>query len=114
MMQKYTFFVIRRKKVAMSIIIRIFAIGFGNDPSQKYRSVILLLVTENLRNFQTQHKVGIMVRAYSVDCLQHLCSKVFLRTLSQRRGIQHHASFITLLPLGAGENKKVAPDTNRG
>lgn len=114
MMQKYTFFVIRKKKVAMSIIIRIFAIGFGHDPNQKYRSVILLLVTENLRNFQSQHKVGIMVRAYSVDCLQHLSCKVFLRTLSQRRGIQHHASFITLLPLGAGENKKVAPDTNRG
>lgn len=77
MMQKYTFFVIRKKKVAMSIIIRIFAIGFGHDPNQKYRSVILLLVTENLRNFQSLHKMGMMVRAYSVDCLQHLCSKVF-------------------------------------
>jgi hypothetical protein len=79
-------------------------------PSRKNRSVILLLVTENLRNFQTQHKMGMMVRAYSVDCLQHLSCKVFLRTLSQRRGIQHHA-FFTLLPLGAEESKKVAPDT---
>ena len=63
-------------------------------PSRKNRSVILLLVTENLRNFQSLHKMGMMVRAYSVDCLQHLCSKVFLRTLSQRRGIQYHASFL--------------------
>lgn len=86
----------------------------GELPSRKNRSVILLLVTENLRNFQSQHKVGIMVRAYSVDCLQHLSCKVFLRTLSQRRGIQHYASFYNPAPLGAGESKqKLRPTHNR-
>ena len=53
-------------------------------PSRNNRSVILLLVTENLRNCQSLNKMGMMVRAYSVDCLQHLCSKVFSQDLQSK------------------------------
>ena len=81
-------------------------------PSPKNRSVILLLVTENLRNFQSLHKMGMMVRAYSVDCLQHLCSKVFSQDPQSKTWYTApRFFFIVRLPLGAGESKKVAPDT---
>lgn len=59
--QRYTIFTELRKKVCILEIIRIFAIGFGHDPSQKYRSVILLLVT-------TEQKVYILISSKTQIC----------------------------------------------
>jgi len=49
---EYSIFAELRKKVCILKINCIFAIGLEQTPKPYYRSVILLLVTENLRNFQ--------------------------------------------------------------
>ena len=91
--QRYTNFANRWKKVCMSEIICIFAIGFGQKTQAKSIEALYFFLWLKTWEIFNEIQESVMVRAVRVDCLLHLNLRYFLRTLSQRRGIQHHASF---------------------
>ena len=68
---------------------------------------MLFLAVEDLRNFQTEMQVSVIVHVLSVDCLLHLISRFFLRTLNKEVASSATLRFVVSFSLlGAGGETK--------